>query len=78
MKNRKWIFAVVVCLAQSLLSGKPLEQFQYVSPVPNSTLNSRESNIILRQGDRIDSGSLKTGLVEVTGSLGGRYSGKLV
>ena len=49
--------------------------FQYLSPVPNSTLNSRQTNIIVRPGAVIDNASIKASLFSVQGSLSGTHAG---
>lgn len=51
---------------------------QYLSPKPNSTLVSRQTNIIIRPGAEIDRGSLSNSAITVTGSLSGLHSGTIL
>lgn len=44
----------------------------YLSPKPNSTLVSRESNIIIKDGREISAGTLKDNIINVNGSVSGR------
>jgi len=62
-----------------LAYAQKYESFQYLSPKPNSKLVSRQSNIIIRQGDKIDRGSiLNSSLITVRGSQNGFYSGEII
>jgi hypothetical protein len=53
--------------------------YRYLSPRPGSVLVSRETNIILRQGDLIDPGSIRQpGLFKVAGTLSGSREVRVV
>ena len=52
--------------------------FQYISPKPNSMLNSRETNIILKQGSFIDKLSVQEYFFVVSGSESGIQKGTLI
>lgn len=53
--------------------------FQFISPMPGSELNSRESTIIIRHGDLINGSSLETpDLIHVVGTKSGEVSGELI
>ncbi|HEX9740244.1 MAG TPA: Ig-like domain-containing protein, partial [Ignavibacteriaceae bacterium] len=55
------------------------ESFQYLSPLPNSKLNSAETNIIVRFGKAFDNSVInKSSLLTVTGSKSGVHSGKII
>ena len=49
-------------------------QFTYISPMPDSKLHNKETNIILRTGRNIDPASLKSDLVSISGSSSGFHS----
>jgi arylsulfate sulfotransferase len=55
------------------------EKFQFLSPVPNSKLNSTKTNIIIRYGNALNGmvGNDET-LLSVIGNKGGRYTGKII
>lgn len=53
-------------------------QFQYVSPMPGSTLIDPDHHIIIREGRSIDASSVNKNLFSITGSLSGAHSFKLV
>ncbi|MBN1757539.1 MAG: aryl-sulfate sulfotransferase [Chitinispirillaceae bacterium] len=51
---------------------------QYISPVHNSTLNSRTSVVIVRPGTKLDEKSIDfAGQIAVTDALGNRYAGTI-
>lgn len=53
--------------------------FQYMSPLPGSELVSRETNIILRQGEMLScAAAALINLVSINGSLSGNHSYKVV
>jgi len=53
-------------------------QFQYVSPVPGSTLVSPEHSIIIREGNLIDPSSLDKNLFAIQGSRSGDHTFRMV
>lgn len=65
-----------------LFMGSPsvdsLGHYQFVSPLPGSTNNNRESTIIIREGSLIQSGTLSDGDVLVNGTESGVISGELI
>jgi hypothetical protein len=70
---------LVLFLFCSILSAKSSKTFQYISPVPGSELNSRQTNIIIREGSKIDPGNLSNPyIIEVVGSLSGTHTGELL
>jgi hypothetical protein len=60
----------------SLAQNPNIEQYQFISPLPDSKLIMPESNIIIRQGDIIDPGTIKEASIEVVGSKSGVHSGE--
>ena len=53
--------------------------YQYISPLPGSSLNSVSTNIIIRQGGLIDRASLaQKDLIVVSGSSSGIHSGRII
>ncbi|MCG6912389.1 aryl-sulfate sulfotransferase [bacterium BMS3Abin03] len=59
--------------AQNLNTNK----FQYLSPVPNSTLNNTATNIIIRYGEAIVADGISEKLT-VTGTKSGKHTGKII
>jgi len=66
---------LMVCIAVTAAFAA-LEDYQYISPKPGSTMNTCESTIIIRPGDFIDASSLARGRINVTGSSSGALSGR--
>lgn len=67
------------CFSVASALGAPMSSsFQYVSPVPGSSIVALENNIILREGRPIDRGSLDAAALRVVGSLSGVHHGTLV
>jgi hypothetical protein len=69
--------ALVIPFICCQLAAAQISGFQYISPKPHSILNSRETNIIIRQGDRIDNSSLDGSRLSVIGSSSGAHQGTL-
>ena len=71
-------FIFVSILITSLYSQET-SRFQYRSPLPDSKLLSRETNIIFSSGDFIDRNTLAdNNLIKVVGSESGVHTGKLI
>lgn len=69
----------VLLLSMTLLGDGPGSPYQFLSPMPGSENNTRESTIIIRHGDVIDPTCLSVGdLVTVRGSLSGTVAGDIV
>lgn len=49
-------------------------QFTYISPVPESKMHNRQTGIILRTGSEVDAASLDPDFFEVSGSLSGVHT----
>ena len=65
------LLASVCAVAQP---DRPVTAYQYLSPVPGSSLVSRTTNIIIRQGDRVDAGTLSApGVFAVAGERSGAH-----
>ena len=63
------IFAYALAQAESSSTG-----YRYLSPVPGSSLVSRTSNVIIRQGDFIDPESIHSeGVFTIMGSISGEH-----
>ncbi|MFI5135901.1 MAG: Ig-like domain-containing protein, partial [Chitinophagales bacterium] len=61
-----------------LVSTTAFAQFQYVSPMPGSTLINPEHNIIIREGNLLDPSSLNKNLFTLHGSKSGDFSFRIV
>jgi len=69
---------LVFFVANIVLAAKP-DEIQYISPVNNSTLNSRTSGIIIRPGEKLNKASIDfSGQIVVTDKANKRYSGGIV
>ena len=75
MKNFLFMF-IFLCLSQLIAAQS--SHFEYLSPKPNSILNSRLTNIIILQGSLIDRSSISQSLLTVNGSESGVHKGKLL
>ncbi|MBN1999096.1 aryl-sulfate sulfotransferase [candidate division KSB1 bacterium] len=79
MKNAFFIFSMIFIVNANLVLAQKPESIQYISPLHQSKLNSRSSDIIIRQGKDIDVTSLKEhGLIVVSGEKSGVHSGRVV
>ncbi len=81
MKNHYTNCLTIVILFISILfipiriSAQQEISFQYVSPKPNSTMVSNETNIILRHGNKLQESSIIQNLINVVGSVSGTHTG---
>jgi hypothetical protein len=74
---RKIILILLGCAGALTAAG--IQDYQFISPKPGSDYNTRESTIIIRQGSKIDPGSLlDPDLILVVGSVSGPVSGHII
>jgi hypothetical protein len=70
---------IFVFLFNVIALSSAIDHFQYISPKPGSDFNTRETTIILRQGELIDRSSLTNpDLIHVQGSVNGRLKGQII
>ncbi len=62
------------CSAQEL----NFKEYQYISPMPNSKLNTPYTSIIIREGSVLDKTNNLNNLLEVVGSKSGIYNGEIL
>ncbi len=75
------IFGLSVLITFTTISAQNInnKQFQYISPVPSSKLNSTGTNIIIRYGDAFDKSLLNnSSIFYVNGSKSGHHLGKII
>lgn len=53
-------------------------QFRYISPMPGGKFHKKQTNIILKNGNYIQSSSLKSELVSITGTKSGAHHARIV
>ncbi len=69
------IFYTTLSIAQNI----NIEKFQYLSPVPGSKLNSKETNIIIKPGNEFDKSYIaRPSSITVTGNKSGIHRGKII
>jgi hypothetical protein len=79
MKKRYWLMTAVLFISAIALPAKSIQSLQYISPVPGSEFNSRESTIILRPEEQSQVQQLlHPGVVRLTGSVSGNITGELI
>lgn len=62
-----------------LSAGQTFSQtIQYISPVPGSRFNSRQTNIILKSSEQIDPRTLHSSDIRVNGSISGTHTGTFI
>ncbi|MBA3648830.1 MAG: aryl-sulfate sulfotransferase [Chitinophagales bacterium] len=71
VSSLRWCLTVIIIYT---FIEKSSAQFQYISPVPGSIYHNPSTNIILKNGNLIDSLSLTPGLFTVVGSVSGVHS----
>lgn len=80
MKTRNLHFTFFLFLSISIsIFAQEKSSFQYISPLPDSKLLSRETNIIFSHSELIDQSSLLTeNVISVIGSQSGTHAGELI
>ena len=80
MKCFNFVLAVILFSFITLqVFAQQEDEYQFISPVPGSELNSRESTIIIRDGRFVKQASLDTpNLIEVIGNSSGLIKGDLI
>ena len=68
-----WIYSNY-CFAQNT----SIDEYQFISPIPNSTLNQSGTTIILREGNFINESTLDNLEIIVEGSSSGKHSGAII
>ena len=74
-----FLLSILININTTLAQNINDKEFQYISPVPSSKLNSTGTNIIIRYGSTINKSLMdNTSTLYVSGSKSGHHSGKLV
>ncbi len=76
----KWKVVLTIFLVSSLLIKAQdinTNRFQYISPVPGSSLNSPETNIIIRFGNAFSNNDIANSL-SVVGNKSGQHEGEII
>jgi hypothetical protein len=77
MRSR-FLVTMAAIVGSTFWATAATRQYQYLFPRPGMTAVSAQTDIILRQGDDIDSGSLvPSDVIVVTGSKSGHHPGKV-
>ncbi len=74
MRSLHYLLIITMLCSRQMMA----QSLSYISPVPNSQFNSRETNIILRSVDPVDASALASASVRVTGSHSGVHPGALM
>lgn len=82
---RRFNFIILVCVLLLIITSLCFPQsslissYQFISPVPNSSMLLPETNIIIREGSLINEASLfGTDIIKVIGSESGTHAGTLI
>jgi len=65
---------LILLLVCSNVFASNSSSYQFISPKPGSMYNTRESTIIIRQGDYISESSIKNDVISVRGTKSGRMN----
>jgi len=79
-KNKPALFSLLlsVIFANLFMAQGNKKSYQYISPLPGSTMNLPETSIIIREGNKIKESSIYgENRIDVTGSKSGKHRGEL-
>ena len=72
------LFVVVNFSSTSLPQQIGISEYQYLSPVPGSSINSPETNIIIKYGEPFNAAGIgESNVLEVTGEKSGLHKGEI-
>jgi len=70
---------LIIITSLSLPQNSKISSYQFISPVPNSSMLLPETNIIIREGNLINEASLsRSNIIKVIGSESGTHTGSLI
>lgn len=83
--SRRFNFTILVSILLIIITSLSLPQnshtssYQFISPVPNSSMLLPETNIIIREGNLINEASLsQSNIIKIIGSESGTHTGSLI
>ncbi|MBN1693787.1 hypothetical protein JW879_00115, partial [candidate division WOR-3 bacterium] len=66
-------------IINTLILAASTNDYQFISPMPGSDFNTRESNIIIREGSLLNPSSIyNSGAIQISGSESGRIDGEII
>ncbi len=71
------LFEIIILFPNSI-PAQNISKFSYINPQPNSLYVSVTSNILIRQGNKIDRSSIDGSIIEAVGSKSGIHTGKII
>ncbi|NNG26868.1 MAG: T9SS type A sorting domain-containing protein [Ignavibacteriaceae bacterium] len=73
-----FFYSFLIYCNYSFAQNTSIDEYQFVSPIPNSTLNQPGTTIILREGNLIDESTLDMLKFIVEGSKSGKHNGDII
>ena len=71
-------FFILACFPYSFAQSVNVQEYQFISPIPGSSLHLPETSIIIRKGDLVDASTIDDNKVMVVGSRSGIHMGRLI
>lgn len=72
------LFSILMSIESSFSQQNKLNSYQYISPISGSSMILPETNIIIRERNKIDEATLINNNLTVIGSISGKHQGSLV
>jgi len=73
------IINIIICVVATTYAQSRIESFQYISPLDGAKVVSKETNIIIRQGEVLDTANIDlTSIIQVTGSVSQKHTYKAI
>ena len=72
------LFSILMSIENSFSQQNKLNSYQYISPISGSSMILPETNIIIRERNKIDEATLINNNLTVIGSISGKHQGSLV
>ena len=76
---KKIAILTFMLIINTLVFASSTKDYQFISPMPGSDFNTRESNIIIREGSFLNPSSIyNSGAIQISGSESGRIDGEII
>ncbi len=72
------LILILIFSSNAFSENKNVEQFQYLSPVPDAVFVSPFNDLIIRYGEELDESTVSADLIEVTASISGVHDGEVI
>ncbi|MEO8399870.1 MAG: hypothetical protein ABI550_08670, partial [Ignavibacteriaceae bacterium] len=78
MSQKNLLFVLLILISSVITAKENLNGYQYISPIPGSSLVSPYNNIIIKYGAELNLNNIQNNFIKVVGSISGEHSGNII